>query len=328
MRQRRAFSRGFTLIELLVVIAIIAILVALLLPAVQQAREAARRASCKNNLKQIGVALHNYHDAHRVFPPGYMVALPEASAANHEGWGWAAFLLPEMEERQLWNDLGINFRRLEDVLASDPEAVDMVQTPVSPYRCPSDGSEELTHADRHFGGGVGTDAAGLGQLRPAKSNYVAMMGTSDVSGTTPGNGIFFGNSAIRMRDIRDGTAFTIAVGERDTRNCRGGAWVGVRNPVGSAERDIYFAVGHARARINADAPWNADGDGCGEGFGSMHPGGAQFLMCDGSVHFFPESIDFEQDPFPNGGTLQQLAVMGVYQRMARRNDSLNVRLDF
>src|SRR5580698_8598950 len=105
-------KRGFTLIELLVVIAIIAVLVALLLPAVQQAREAARRTQCKNNLKQIGLALYNYHDSFSLFPPGYVDrnGNPNLTPDNDLGpsWGWAAFLLPGMDQAPLYNQINFN----------------------------------------------------------------------------------------------------------------------------------------------------------------------------------------------------------------------------
>ena len=100
--------KGFTLIELLVVIAIIAILVALLLPAVQQAREAARRSSCKNNLKQIGLALHNYHDVHNVLPPGYLRYANSASTWSGPGWGWGVMILPQIEMTGMYDALRID----------------------------------------------------------------------------------------------------------------------------------------------------------------------------------------------------------------------------
>src|SRR6478609_9116964 len=104
--------RAFTLIELLVVIAIIAVLIALLLPAVQQAREAARRTQCRNNLKQIGLALHNYHDAYQLFPPGYVDrnGNPDLTPDNDlgPGWGWASFILPQLDQGNVYNQINFN----------------------------------------------------------------------------------------------------------------------------------------------------------------------------------------------------------------------------
>ena len=128
--------RGFTLIELLVVIAIIAVLVALLLPAVQQAREAARRTQCKNNLKQIGLAMHNYHDQMNCFPPGWISVDPatgQPSALNGgSGAGWGMLLLPQMDQAPLYNQLNLN-RRI-----ADPVNALLIKTSISAFMCPSD----------------------------------------------------------------------------------------------------------------------------------------------------------------------------------------------
>src|SRR5688500_480674 len=166
--------RGFTLIELLVVIAIIATLIAILLPAVQQAREAARRTQCKNNLKQIGLALHNYHDIQLTFPPGFI----RDGVANSDGWSWGAAILPQLEQAPLYDLLGVSRYRLRDVLAGSNPALATVaqrsaalQTHVPVYVCPSDPNEGIAHADRHFQGGLGNNAGGLGQFRPGLSNY-------------------------------------------------------------------------------------------------------------------------------------------------------------
>ena len=120
---------GFTLIELLVVIAIIGILIAMLLPAVQAAREAARRMSCTNNLKQIGLALHAYHDAHRLFPQGYI-----NQPALHEAWGWTVFVLPYLEQCSLYNRLDVNNRRLTDLMTDGTPGTGMRSTRTTPAR--------------------------------------------------------------------------------------------------------------------------------------------------------------------------------------------------
>ena len=127
-------SRGFTLVELLVVIAIIGILVAMLLPAVQAARGAARRMHCKNNLKQLGIAMHNYHDVQGTLPPGFMV-VNERGVING-GWAWSVFLMPYMEQSPLQDDLSIHRFSLNQV-ATDPVLQEMLKTQLSTMRCPS-----------------------------------------------------------------------------------------------------------------------------------------------------------------------------------------------
>ena len=131
MPRRRA---AFTLIELLVVIAIIAILVAILLPAVQRAREAARRSQCSNNMKQVGLALHNYHDALKRFPPGYVTSGAQADV----GWGWLAKLLPYVEYESLYDQVALNFANTALADAASAVRTDLVRTDVSAFRCPSD----------------------------------------------------------------------------------------------------------------------------------------------------------------------------------------------
>ncbi|MDQ3331585.1 MAG: DUF1559 domain-containing protein, partial [Planctomycetota bacterium] len=173
--------RGFTLIELLVVIAIIAVLIALLLPAVQQAREAARRAQCQNNLKQIGLALHNYHDVSNQFPMAFIRA---STVANTEGWGWGAMILPQLEQGNLFDRLGVTQYRLTDVLAglkpdlaSVQDRTTIFQTRLPVYICPSDSNDGLVPAQKDFRNGLGTSAGGLGNFRPAISNYMGNWGT-------------------------------------------------------------------------------------------------------------------------------------------------------
>ncbi len=324
--------RGFTLIELLVVIAIIAILIALLLPAVQQAREAARRTHCKSNLKQIGIALHNYHDINSSFPSGYIRNDPSNTnthwpATRREGWGWGALLLPQLEQTNLHEQLGVSRFELLEVLSGNgsltpQEAQALLQTRLEVFVCPSDANKELAHADRHFGGGIGTDAGGLGNWRPGLANYIAVRGTREQSQQSNDcQGAMFFNSAIGFNDIVDGTSNTFAVGERETICGRAGSWIGVRNPEGNGTRAFFYVVGHGQGTINAPSPpinWG-DRDGCGEGFSSLHPGGAQFLFCDGSVKFISESIDStRQDSWHP----EPPATIGTYQKLCHRYDEL------
>ncbi|MFG0334479.1 MAG: DUF1559 domain-containing protein, partial [Maioricimonas sp. JB049] len=180
----RRCGRGFTLIELLVVIAIIAILIALLLPAVQQAREAARRTSCRNNIRQFGLALHNYQSAHRLFPPG-VLGTSGSRSDGHLLTTWQTLILPALEQRVLSRQY--NF----DVRFDDPANAEVVKTTMSVFLCPSQPEDGLV--DDRYG----------------NSHYAA------AAGTTPGadDGVLFPLSSTRFRDMTDGTSNTIAIGE-------------------------------------------------------------------------------------------------------------------
>jgi prepilin-type N-terminal cleavage/methylation domain-containing protein len=337
--QRARPRTAFTLVELLVVIAIIGVLVALLLPAVQAAREAARRSSCQNNLKQLGIGLHNYHDALQTFPSGWI----EHPTGNYEAWGWGSLVLPYLEQGALSEKLGVTRGTLEQRISTDKANVfPAVRTQLKVFICPSDSGHNsgLTHNDRRFAGGIGFTAAGLtgNDTWVGSSNYMGVAGHRDVANAQPNTGIFFGNctgncpngaaASVRIADILDGTSNTLMVGERETKNCRGGTWVGVRNTNGGAARGVIVVVGHSHPKLNQKTniiPWDEDRIGCGEGFSSLHPGGALFLAADGSVKFIPETIN--QNWFPGtlvNGTIahSQNPQNGTYQRLMTRDDGL------
>lgn len=329
----RARSRdGFTLVELLVVIAIIGILVALLLPAIQAAREAARRAQCQNHLKNIGLALQNYHSATKHFPKGFV----STGAGAIEAWAWSTFLLPYLEEQSIYDQMSPaeewivpvdknrkGKRNLADMLsaaASNPAELVPLQTPIAVFRCPSDSTPPLipvktkgsvdpavnrtTDTDtweRHFYGVYAPN-----DFQPSTSNYVASKGTIDstcdgalVAGAWVVNqprcnntGVFFGNSEISMKQITDGTSKTFAIGERD-KFCLAATWIGVRNPFGGEMWSSNWALAHvANPHGKLNYPITGNHDTCVEGFSSAHSGGAFFGFCDGSVHFVSDDIDF------------------------------------
>jgi prepilin-type N-terminal cleavage/methylation domain-containing protein/prepilin-type processing-associated H-X9-DG protein len=264
--------RGFTLIELLVVIAIIAVLIGLLLPAVQKVREAAARAKCQNNLKQIGLACHGYHDANGVLPPGY------AATANYPdtapGWGWAAFLLPYLEQDALYRQL--DFKR---PVQSQPA----IQTVVSAFLCPSDLPPGAAFPV--------TDALQTVVCTAAPSSYAATVGSdaSEVEDET-GNGVFYRNSQTRFSDITDGTSQTVLAGDRAWADTQG-VWAGA--PSGALARPgpanpWQSATGSAAVLVLVHNNWiniTTDADGGLDDFSSKHTAGVNLLFADGSVHF-------------------------------------------
>jgi prepilin-type N-terminal cleavage/methylation domain-containing protein len=252
--------RAFTLIELLVVIAIIAILIALLLPAVQQAREAARRTQCRNNMHQLGLALHNYHDAHNVFPPGK----GRDAAIGRDVHSWMTCILPYVDEAALYN--AYNSSREANIAPN----YTVIGSKLAQYWCPSNPDPQFhsPYGQTCYAGNQGT---------------VATLNTSA--------GILFYISSIGIRDIRDGTSQTILVGEIDApwgnRTCnymKGWAYGRYSVQVRSTGAPINSYPGIA---------WRySSGDTCyAYTFGSYHEGGAFMLFADGQVRFLSENID-------------------------------------
>ena len=269
--------RGFTLIELLVVIAIVAVLIALLLPAVQQAREAARRSQCQNNLKQIGLALHNYHDTSLRFPQGWIgitANQPDVNGLN--GWGWASKLLHRIEQPALYH--AINFKLSVTNAANTANILRVL--PV--FRCPSDSSAETW---------VLKNPAGTPVATLATANYVGNFGTNDLDAclsftpgmTCQGDGVLMHNQTIRLSDIRDGTSSTLMVGERKTREDLDwhSTWAGV---VAGGDESFQRVLGVADHVPNSPAAHFDD-------FSSSHATGSFFLMGDGRVRLITSNID-------------------------------------
>jgi prepilin-type N-terminal cleavage/methylation domain-containing protein/prepilin-type processing-associated H-X9-DG protein len=338
---RRLRQRGFTLVELLVVIAIIGTLVALLLPAVQGARESARKMSCSNNLHNLVFALQQYHDSMGSFPSGYICRFdPSGSViANSEGWGWGSLLLPFLEQKTLHTPLEVTSRRLEEKLASasiDPNVRTLITTPLKIFMCPSDtgyqGRGQVDSTRTFNAAGLGTSAGGIAPTAAGVSNYIGVGGHRRVASATANTGIFFGNSYIRMADILDGTSTTAIVGERDTLVCHSGTWVGIQNPTGTGSRGFSMLIGYAQPRLNAP-PDPVTGStqfaqGCGEGFSSLHPGGAQFAFADGSVRFITTGINYFYVNTTTGAGAgandHKDRRNGVYQRMLSRNDRIPI----
>ncbi len=195
---------AFTLVELLVVIAIIGILVGLLMPAIQQAREAARRFSCKNNLKQLALAMHNYESTYRLMPPGYLHQFG-TNQANQMGFSWGTMLLPQLEQAALYTEFNFN------VPVYDVMNLPAREKQLNVFLCPTD-----SYSFREF---VVRDANVAPVERYAAASYAANWGPSDAEvnlDDTPllSRGVFYRNSDIRFADIKDGLSNTLAVGER------------------------------------------------------------------------------------------------------------------
>ncbi len=275
---------AFTLVELLVVIAIIGLLVALLLPAVQMARESARRMSCQNNLKQIGLALQSYHDNQRAFPPGYVSAVDMSGNDTGPGWGWAAKALPYMEQGTLYDSI-----RLDQPIDASVNSTPRVAV-VKPYRCPSD-SVKTTWAAVKRDTSTGDVTGSICDV--ASAHYVGVFGTTEPG--VDGDGIFFRNSAVALREITDGTSQTMSVGERSHRWCEA-TWTGAvtmaalfpppKSPaVPFVQNAASMILGHT-----FEGPPNAPGIECNN-FSSQHTSGANFAFADGHVQFITTTID-------------------------------------
>ena len=277
VRDEKRAGGGFTLVELLVVIGIIAILVALLLPAVQAAREAARRTSCKNNLRQIGLALHNYQGACRSLPPGWIGVDPATGEPNPEGlpgWGWAARILPQLEKENMSHSL-VNL----NLPISDPSNQTARVTTLAVYLCPTDLGKLVWELDDEDGNGVLVDLP--------KSNYAGVFGTFDIEDApAAGDGVFFHNSRVRFAHISDGLSNTLMVGERSSF-LGYSTWTGVV-PNGEEAMDRIVGICDLPPNPNPD---DYDEEGEMDDFSSYHATGTQFVFADGSIQWIAEDID-------------------------------------
>jgi prepilin-type N-terminal cleavage/methylation domain-containing protein len=332
-------ARGFTLVELLVVIAIIGILIALLLPAVQAAREAARRSQCTNNLRQMGIALQNYHDVHNVFPPakigsGSMDYVYPANQAwrnavlNTTGF---VLLLPQLEQQALYQRYDFNYpssinnwRGKGKLLASGASDSTRNQsiytTPLPVYTCPSDSNPAYVRP----GNAVNDQNQAYEENYPAESNYLFSSGQiTDYSnpyeyykGYTH-LGAFGNDGAAKIADIKDGASNTIAIGESkqalrvvDTKG--GGKTASVYGPFWACGAHTcchgYTPYNNPAFNVNYDYNGDHSYQQYAWGFGSYHPAGALFVLCDGSTRFISENVDY----------------LNVFQWMNRISDRIQV----
>lgn len=297
---RLSIRIGFTLIELLVVIAIIAVLIALLLPAVQQAREAARRSQCKNNLKQMGLALHNYHDLHRVFPASwYGRILTSTTNAKYPvlsggapGWGWGTMLLPMLDQQALYNELNMDLYEVRTTTAKP-----LGQTHLPVYRCPSDIGPKINSNTNRFDWGTSNYQACFGDR--SIINWATLYGYAANSYTygylnDAGTGFFAPNSSKELKHAVDGASNSVMLGEIaygtvGDMTYNGAIWIG-------RPKDVTYLANSCT--LNSSTSFRINGTHA-SAFSSFHPGGAHFVMGDGAVRFISENT--------NGTTLANLA---------------------
>jgi prepilin-type N-terminal cleavage/methylation domain-containing protein/prepilin-type processing-associated H-X9-DG protein len=276
MRRYQLVNRhGFTLIELLVAIAIIALLIGLLLPAVQKVRESANRVRCENNLKQLGLALHHFHDNYGAFPAGYLCRVRPDPTATAPGWGWAAQLLPFLEQDALGRQIDLS------VPVEDPAHRAVRTQGLRLFVCPS---------DRETGVFTVQDAGGTPLADAATNSYAACYGAGGEIADDPagGNGLFFRNSRVRFADVTDGTSNTLALGERAalfTQTPWAGAVSGGTTRVTPGAPVLGSAVEAAPTQTLAHTGSHTinDPDADPDDFFTPHAGVGNFLFGDGSV---------------------------------------------
>jgi prepilin-type N-terminal cleavage/methylation domain-containing protein len=294
-------ARGFTLVELLVVIAIIGLLMAIVLPAVQQAREAARRTNCRSNLRNLGLALHSYHDTYGSFPFGFN---------SHETL-WSAMILPQIEQQSLYETLV--FQESGPGQWDADSANEKAACTIIPIlRCPSMAAPD--HLDDNPSGSVMEGRVPVSYRACSGSN-----GWSDAAATIPPsaplgavaldslqlNGVFFGDSQMRLADVIDGASSTILVGESYTDPLfikdgqamdywqLGAPETGTWYPGGSGGTEFSEGIGSVGPRMNSRLDLSVPGAVMEVSFGSYHPGGAMFCLGDVSVRFIAESVNLD-----------------------------------
>ncbi len=302
--------RGFTLIELLVVIAIIAILIALLLPAVQQAREAARRTQCKNHLKQMGLALHNYHDVFNKFPIG---SLGVSTRLN-----WRVGILPYLDQAPLFNKLNMSESFWSGSLGANNAILQGLV--INVYQCPSSALPALPTAAPYTSNSspvqIHNYIGVMGAIHdPATAALLPAARSTNYGGYFIDNGMLVANASMNMRDCTDGSSNTMMIAEQsgmvgtsDIRNGYYGGWLGVNfTGPGNSTNTITDLWCHGITAVWYNSNTNsASATGAryiydaNTIFTSFHEGGVHILLGDGTVRFISENLDI--------GVLRRLAI--------------------
>lgn len=305
---RSSVRIGFTLIELLVVIAIIGVLMGLLVPAVQRVRESASRVHCQNNLKQIGLAFHAYHERYRRFPSGFISKSSSTDGPSlGPGWGWAAQILPYVEQDALYSQISLT----KDI--ADPANATVRQTSLPIFLCPSDRAPTPTFNVKSSSGGSLCDVA--------FANYVGMAGVNeitvypDTSNAEPG--VLLRNSRVRVTDIRDGSSNTLLATERCSAKSPQTTWTGAVtgasvppiNPSYDNEGPGILCLTNSGTAEDGRTPNNPFEHV--EDASSVHPAGVNLLFADGSVR----SILYGTDP-------------AIWVAITTRSGGETVKLDF
>jgi prepilin-type N-terminal cleavage/methylation domain-containing protein/prepilin-type processing-associated H-X9-DG protein len=312
---------AFTLVELLVVIAIIGTLVGLLLPAVQTARESARRSSCTNNLKQIGLGLHQHHDAFKRLPPSAIKSGYDPLNRNRAGWGWTLAILPYLEQQPLYDQI----YTISAPTNMNAAKKDLARVPINTLLCPSCNVVPAATEAAYGSHGLG------------KSNYLgnggpicAYSGSADQQKTVS-LGALTRVAGLEFKHVTDGLTKTFMVGEAGGTPATAadaakvpGLWTGVSG----ADQTQQEVVRWTYQKLNSGqlAPGNP------RAFGSFHPGGANFVMCDGAVRFIDDFIEFNNTGISSALsagtdatntsyiTAAHSASRGVFQKLSARAD--------
>jgi prepilin-type processing-associated H-X9-DG protein len=272
MSSTRCKRRGWSLVDVVTVAACVLLLLAVGTPALTQVRSAARQQDCKNNLKMIGLAMHNYHDVHRIFPPGW-ISLSEQPDAGPR-FGWQANILPFVEEFRLY--------QLLDFEKPLPAAKGLLQREINVYRCPADATPSTNplrgnYGTSNYSGNYGTADAKGRSLMHWLSPRRALFWPGALPAVDATDGMFWRNSSVRLRDLTDGSAVTFLVGERSAKG-GAGIWPGLQSNQFTTD---------AVTSCSAENELNSGFDS----YSSLHGEGANFAFGDGRVFFINNRID-------------------------------------